>query len=215
MRFKGFIVLAAVMGLVVAGSANEEATVKKNDIAIRVSVGTATGINTEDIEGFNHTVDEDNGWQLEALAVKRIWFANNPNFGYTLGGGLFVSSFGGTRTFDVATYGSEYDADVFGITGQIGLAYQIGKYIIVEGSPYFGFGFGQITLNGDDGGLMYTSYGVKGGLYILLGKKVELGFEAGYQGFATEYTIDRAPGEYEVDLTGDGPLYSAVLAVKF
>ncbi|MDF7798107.1 hypothetical protein P4C99_01435 [Pontiellaceae bacterium B1224] len=211
MHFKGIFLMAAIAGLTFSGWADEDAMQKKNDISVRISVGTAPGITEEDIEGINHPCDEEDGWQLEALAVKRIWFKKNPNFGYTLGGGLFVSSFGGTRTDN----GDEYDADVFGITGQIGLAYQIGKYIIVEGTPYFGFGFGQVDLNGSDGGLMYTSYGVKGGLYLLLSEKIELGFEAGYQGFSSEYSLETVLGEYEVDLTGDGPLYSAVLAIKF
>ena len=183
---------------------------KKNDFALRFAIGTAPGIEKESAVGTSYPVMEDDGIHIEALAIQRFWSKSQPNIGGIFGGGLYLSNFGGT---DIV--GDEYDATVVGLIGQGGVVFQLGKYIVIEGVPYLGFGGGTVELGDSDGDFSHFMYGVKGNIFILLGKNVELGLEAGYRGFTGEYTLDTGSYEIDVELTGSGPTFGGVLAIKF
>ena len=100
--------------------------------------------------------------------------------------------------------------------GEGGIAAKLGDNVVIEAMPYFGFGGASVEITGfTDGSAPYYMYGLKGGIFVLLGESVELGLEAGYQAFSTEVEVELGGG-VEADWTweGDGFRGALVLNIK-
>lgn len=211
---KGMLIFAVAMG-VTAGSWAEEATAKSdNDHGIRISLGVAPGINEGEIMGSNFVIEDDTGGQIEVLYQRRHWTKDNPNFAGIWGAGLFYANASGTDTI-APVY--DYDLTAFGIMGQGGVAWKIGDIVVIEAQPYLGLGVANAQITGfTDGGATYVMYGIKGGVFVELGKSFELGAEVGYQGISSTVELDFGGGDTEdLELTGDGLHAALVLAIKF
>jgi hypothetical protein len=213
---KGILVFAAVLGMATAGWAQEagkDSAKESKDFSLRVSLGSAPGIDTFDagIVG-DLPIDADTGGQLELLAVQRFWSKKNPAIGGVFGGGIFFANNSGTETGGT----DEAKLSAFGIMGQGGIAAKLGDYVVVEAMPYLGLGGASVEITGfTDGGAPYVMYGVKGGMLVLLGDTIELGIEVGYHGFSSEVELDFGGPTVDATLSGSGVRGALVLAVKF
>ncbi len=193
-------------------------TVKKKnskDFSIRVSLGSTPGIDEGEVDGLGTlSIEDETGGQLEILVVKRFWSKNNPNLGGILGGGVFLSSNSGS---DQTPPVFDYDLTALGIMGQGGVAARFGDYVVVEVMPYFGIGGASVEITSfSDGGAPYFIYGIKGGVFVLLGESIELGLELGYHGFSSEVELDFGGGvTTDLTLSGSGVRGALVAAIKF
>ncbi|MEE9368405.1 MAG: hypothetical protein V3V05_06030 [Pontiella sp.] len=215
---KGIILLTATLGVIASGQAEEGdkfSESKSKDFSLRVSVGSAPGIDEGEVLGMTFPVDADNGSQIEFLAVKRFWSKNHPAIGGVFGGGIFIANNSGVDADPSSS--AKFDLSAFGIMGQGGLAVKLGKHIVVEASPYLGLGGASVEItNFTDGGAVYVMYGLKGGIFVLLGQSIELGIEGSIHGFSSDVELELSPGlTTDLTLTGSGPSVAAVLAVKF
>ena len=204
----GFIALMMVCGLSVSGEEAVEKTSK--DFSIRVSLGSAPGIDS--YGDFSQTsVSDDGGGRVELLAVKRFWGKSNPNIGGTLGGGIFYAGHSGSGS------GFQSDLSAFGGMLQGGLAMKAGEKVVFEVGPYLGIGVAEnkiSSLNSGEG--PYGFLGVKGGVFVLLGSRFELGLELGYEGFVQDQEFDNRFGRsFHATFSGHGPRAALVAAVKF
>jgi hypothetical protein len=184
----------------------------QKDFSVRVALGSAPGIDEGELLGVTFPVDADHGGQLELLVVKRFWNRNNPNIGGVFGGGVFFANNSGTDVGSPDTF----ELKAFGIMGQGGVVAKLGQYIVVEAVPYLGLGGAHTEITGfSDGGATYAMYGIKGGVFVLLGQSVELGLEAGYHGFTSEVELDFGGPTADLTLSGNGARVAGVLAIKF
>ena len=210
---KGMLIFAVAMGIT-AGSWSEEAAEKSDkDHGIRVSLGAAPGINEGEIMGSNFDIEDDTGGQIEVLYQRRHWTKDNPNFAGIWGAGIFFASASGTDNI-VPVY--DYDLTAFGIMGQGGVAWKIGDIVVIEAQPYLGLGGASVEITDfSDGSAPYWMYGIKGGVFVELGKSFELGAEVGYQGISSTVELDFGGPTEDLELTGDGLHAALVLAIKF
>ncbi|MEN7973648.1 MAG: hypothetical protein ABFR47_07415 [Verrucomicrobiota bacterium] len=192
---------------------------EQKDFSIRVSLGSAPGIDEVDFFGSS-AMKEDGGGQLEVLAVKRFWGEQNPNFGWVAGAGLLFAGHSGMSPVATGPFIEDADCEVFAFAGVLegGGAVKIGNNVILEVTPFIGAGGAAQTITlasglEDDSGASYICYGVKGGAFVLLGNRVELGIEAGYQGFSSSAEVEGT--SEEVTFSGGGIRAAAVLAIKF
>jgi hypothetical protein len=210
---KRMLILAVAMGVIAESWAEEVAAKTDKDHGIRVSLGVAPGINEGEIMGFTGAFDDDAGGQIEVLYQRRHWTKNNPNFAGIWGAGLFIASASGT---DAENPDFEVDLTAFGIMGQGGVAYKLGDVVVIEAQPYLGLGGANAEITGfTDGGASYVMYGIKGGVFVELGKSFELGAEVGYQGISSTVELDFGGPTADLELTGDGLHAALVLAIKF
>lgn len=191
----------------------EEADVKDpKDFSFRVSLGTAPGTDEFDVDGGDDgSLDDDVGARLELLAVKRFWKSNESTVGGMFGGGIFFAGHSGEDDF-----GDDVDTSAFGFLLQGGLAARAGEVVVLEFGPYLGFGIAENDVSGfDDGTGPYGLFGIKGGVFVSLSEKVELGLEVGYEGFATEQEFEIFGSDVDVTFSGSGARVAGVLAIKF
>jgi len=208
---KGIVVVAMACGMSAVGEEVQDKASK--DFSIRVSIGSAPGVDEFEVDGFGtESVSDEGGGRLEILAVKRFWGKNNPNIGGTFGGGIFFSGHSGKD--DV---GDEVDLSVFGGMIQGGLVVKASESVTLEFGPYLGIGSGKTEVTGFTSGRgAHAFFGVKGGVFVILGDSVELGLELGYEGFAQEQEFDDGfGGTVDVTFSGSGVRGALVAAVKF
>ncbi len=180
------------------------------DFSIRVAIGNAPGIDEGEILWSEFPIEDDTGSQIEVLAVQRFWSRNSPSIGGVLGGGVFFSNNSGTDAGSTDTF----DLTAFGIMGQGGVAGKLGQHVVLELVPFVGVGGASVEITGfTDGSAPYFLYGVKGGVFILLGESIELGLEVAYQEFSSE--VELKPSTADLTLSGSGVRGAVVLAIKF
>ncbi len=185
----------------------------QKDFSIRVSLGSAPGIDEEESDFWIELpISEEGGGQLEILAVQRFWSKNNPNLGGVLGGGVFFSGNSGKYLGG----GPDIELAAFGVMGEGGIVAKLGERVVVEAMPYLGIGGASVEITGfTDGSAPYLMYGVKGGVFILLSDNVELGLELGYGGFSSEVELQQGLLVGDNTFKGSGGRASMVLALKF
>jgi hypothetical protein len=204
--------VAAPAPVVSKSAANAAKT--DNDFGLRFSIGSAPGWDESDHGVATLSMDEETGFQLEALAAQRFWNKNNPSIGAVLGGGFFIAGNSGKENEGIDPW--EFDTTALGFMGQAALAGKVGDSIVIEVGPYVGLGSAitDVTTSSglsDDGSGAYAMYGVKGGIFIKLGKSIELGIEGGYQGVSADVEVEGAP---DIELTGGGARGAAVVNIK-
>ncbi len=216
-----WMIIAAVLGAAFSGFAADEigeslAPAKEKDMGIRVSLGAAPGISESEFQGTTYSVNEDSGGQFEVLFARRHW-KGDSNFAWIWGAGFFFSSMSGTAEEGSLIFpvGTEYDLSTFGVMGQGGIALKAADFLILELQPYLGFGAASASITGfTDGGAGVGIFGIKGGAFIPLGERVELGIEFGYQDNAAIVEVDIG-STYDLELTSSGLHASGVLAITF
>ncbi|MEI6890659.1 MAG: hypothetical protein V5783_00680 [Pontiella sp.] len=210
---RNIITTAIAVSLVAGVCVAEETEVKESkDFSIRVSLGNAPGIDEVESSGGSGSINDDGGARVEIIAVKRWWGKSNSNIGGSFGGGVF---FGNHALSDG---GIEVDLTTFGVLLQGGFIAKAGDHIVLEVGPYLGIGIADNETSGYSGSGTgsYGLFGVKGGAFFLLGSKVELGLELGYEAFSHEQEYDGGwIGNEDVTFSGSGVHVAAVFAVKF
>ncbi len=207
---KGIVVLAMVCGMSAIG---EEAQEKESkDFSIRVSLGSASGVDEVESNIINSgALEDEGGGQLEVLAVKRFWSKNNPNVGGLFGGGIFLGGNSGKYG-----NGDEVELSAFGGMIEGGFIAKAGEFVVFELAPYVGLGGATVNISGfSEGSAPYILYGIKGGVFFLLGEFVELGVEAGIGGFSSEIEVEIFGNTGEATYSGDGFRGALVLVIKF
>ncbi len=205
---KGSVVIAGIICVSAFGA--DETT--KSDFGIRVSLGSAPGVNKLEVDGGGSvSVSEDGGGQLEILAVKRFWGDDESTVGGVLGGGVFFAGNSG------GLGGGSFDLAAFGVMVQGGLAVRSGDVFVFELGPYLGIGGARQEITGfSDGSGGYAMYGIKGGAFFMLGSNVELGLELGYGGFSSDVEFDFGGGvKADGTISGDGGNAALVFGVTF
>jgi|SRR6478736_2512881 len=216
---KGIVVVVAMAcGMSAIGAEGDaaigaagEAKVSK-DFSLRIAGGSVPGIDEADVDGFGTvSLDDKTGGRLEILAVKRFFGKSDSTVGGVFGGGIFFSGQSGEAG------GDEVKLSAFGGMIQGGVAIKLGHNWVVEFGPYLGLGVAETELTGfEDGTGPYGFLGVKAGVFVGLGDRVELGLELGYEGFSQEQEFDDGfGGTVDVTFSGSGPRLAAVLAFKF
>lgn len=187
----------------------------KSDIGIRFAVGSAPGVSEWEDDRFgDYDADAGAGFQLEVLGVQRFWSSDEAVAGGVLGAGLFIAGHDGTVG---PAEELELNTTVFGFMAQGGLALRLSESIIIEVNPYLGFGGGiqELSESGtviSDGGAVYVMYGVKAGVFLLMGPQAELGLELGAGGFSS--TAEYENGDERV-YTGSGGRAALALNITF
>jgi hypothetical protein len=204
------IAITTVLSLSVCIAEESEAS-KTKDFSVRVSLGSAPGIDEVEDSTGSGSVNDDGGARIEILAVKRWWGGNSKNIGGSFGGGIFVGSHA------LSDSGIKVDLTTYGAMFQGGFIAKAGDYVVLEVGPYLGFGVAANETTGYDTGMgAYGLFGVKGGAFVLLGSNIELGLELGYEGFSHEQEYEGGwIGNETVTFSGSGAHFAAVLAVKF
>ncbi|MDZ8118073.1 hypothetical protein [Pontiella agarivorans] len=215
MALKRLLILGitvAVSGSVLAADEINEANKTKDKAnSIRISLGSAPGIDEVEDSTGTYSVDDDGGARVEILYVHRFWSKNNPAIGGMLGGGIFIGSHA------LSDGAADVDLTTFGLLLQGGLAAKVGEQVVIEAGPYLGLGIAENETTGyDDGTGGYGLFGLKAGVFVLLGENVELGLEVGYEGFSHEQEYDGGwIGTDDVTFSGSGAHVAGVLAIKF
>lgn len=226
MKFKNMIIAAALLAVGPSAFAADEIVVDKtaepasepetvsNKVkanSIRITVGSAPGIDKVEDSGGSGTVSDDGGARVEIVYVHRFWSKNNPNIGGSLGGGIFMGSHA------LSNSGVEVELSTFGIMGQGGFIARAGDMVVLEVGPYLGVGSANNETTGyAEGSGTYGLFGVKGAAFIQLGENVELGLELGAEGFSHEQEYEGGwIGNETVTFSGSGVHAAAVLSVKF
>lgn len=208
---KGIVVFAMACGMSAIG---EETTTEKvsKDFSVRVSLGSAPGVEEWEAILGTEAVDEDGGGRLEILAVKRWWWENNPNIGGTFGGGIFFSGHrgkepGGTDTIDLSAFGGMI---------QGGFAMKVGDIVVLELTPYGGIGGAKNETTGFTAGNgPYYFLGIKGGVFVALGNSFELGLELGYESFDQDQELKIGGTTYDTTVSGSGVRGALVASILF
>jgi len=183
------------------------------DFSLRIAYGTVPGVSEAKIDGGpTLSGDAEMGGRLEILAVKRFFGENDSTVGGMFGGGGFISG-GQSGKYG----GNEVTISAFGGMIQGGVAIKLGERFVLEAGPYLGIGGANVELTGfDDGSGPYAFFGVKAGAFIMLGERVDLGLELGYEGFAQKQEFSDSFGNTaDVTFTGNGARVAIVLAIKF
>ena len=206
-HISGICAITMICGMVAYGEEVELERVK--DMSIRISLGSAPGIDEVEDSTGSGSVDDDGGARVEVLFVKR-WLGDNPVGGF-LGGGLFIGSHA------LSDSGVEVDLTTFGGMIAGGFVGKIGNAFTYEVGPYLGLGIAENETTGyESGSGSYAFFGVKGGAFVSLGDSIELGLELGYEGFSHEQEYEGGwLGNETVTFSGSGAHVAAVLAVKF
>mgnify|MGYP000906678305 CR=1 FL=1 len=195
---------------------------KSNNNSIRVRISSAPGIDTiEDSDG-SFDIDEGGGSRVDVMYARRfsgLWGNSDSNFGGVIAGGVFFGSHSGSFLGLIGTdlITIETDLTTFGGILEGGLVYKADDSIVLEITPYFGFGGAQneTTLATDGSGPMII-YGINGSVFVLLSDNIELGLQAGYSGFSHDQDFADEFGVTEtVTFSGSGATFGGVLVIKF
>jgi hypothetical protein len=217
--FRGMVVAAAVLGMAETGWAEEVPSAKPKaiqDRSIRISAGMVPGIDESELLAKNYPVEPDSGRQFSVLYQGRTWAAEHPSFAGIWGAGLFYSSADGMAYDGPLVADSEYNVSAFGLQIQGGIAFRVFKVLVLEGQPYLRFGGSNVEVSGlPDEAAVYAAFGVKAGVFLELGKRVELGVEGGYQMDASDIDIAFGGDYSQFQLTANGLQAGIVLAVHF
>ena len=161
--------------------------------------------------GLSGSLDADVGTRAELLVVKRFWGGSDSNVGGMFGGGIFISNHSGTDEV-----GDEIESSVFGGMIQGGVAFRAGEIVVIEVGPYLGLGSASNEITGfTDGDGPFGLFGLKAGVFVLLGQSVELGLELGYEGIATTQEVTDGFDTVDIDFTGGGARVAGVVMVCF
>ncbi len=205
-------IMTAASGTVLAADEVAEASVASgNTGSIRITLGSAPGIDELEASGSTESVNDDGGGRLEMLYVHRFWGRNDSSVGGMLGGGIF---FGNHALSDS---GVDVDLTTYGLLLQGGVAAKAGDNVVLELGPYLGIGIAENDTTGySDGTGGYGLFGIKAGAFALLGDHIELGLELGYEGFSHEQEYDNGwLGSETVTFSGSGAHVAGVLAITF
>lgn len=208
---KGMVIIGMAFGLSAIGE--EAVREDSKDFSVRISLGSAPGVDEVEFDGGDTVaLSDEGGGRLEVLAVKRFWGKNESKVGGTFGGGLF---FGGNSGKD--NVGDTVDLSVFGVMIQGGVAVKAGDRVVLEFGPYLGVGIAENEVTGFSSGTgAYGLFGVKGGVFVLLGERFELGLELGYEGFAQSQEFDDGfGGTIDSTWSGGGVRGALVAVIKF
>ena len=205
------IVTVAITMLMSAGfCAVLEAQRNSDGVSFRFSLGIAPGIDEVEDSTGTYDVNDDEGSRLEILAVKRFWDVNNPEIGWSIGGGFFFGS------HSMSEPGYDVDLSTFGTMVQGGVIFDMGGGFILEFGPYLGAGVADNETEGfSDGTGPYFLYGIKGSALIELNENIEIGVNLGYEGFTHEQEYDFGLRNEDVTYSGHGAHVALIFGVNF
>jgi hypothetical protein len=190
---------------------------KPKDWSVRVTAGLAPAVDELEVEGFTGSFDSGDGGRVEVVAVRRLWNKNNPDIGWSFGGGAFGAKHSGTTAV-----GNELDVTAFGVLFQGGFAAKTGKYVVWEAGPYLGLGLASVDAPAlEAAGLelqdpaTYAYLGLKGGVFVLLNESFELGLEVGIESFSSTVEVTDGFATSDMTVSGVGPRVAAVVSYKF
>jgi hypothetical protein len=191
-------------------SVKESAGTKDNrDFSVRILYGGAAEVDDAEIfKGTVESVESDSSDRLEIMLVRRS--GENNEVGRMFGGGFFYAKHRAT-----VNTGGEVEIAALGLMIQLGLAAKAGEHLALELGPYVGIGWGHFEVdlvgpdNDSDRSGLYALGGIKGGAFVLLGDRAELGVELGVERFSCKdlFITD--------SLSGSGPWAAVALAIKF
>lgn len=195
---------------------------KSNNNSIRVRISSAPGIDTIEDSFGSFDIDEDGGSRVDVMYARRfsgLWGNSDSNFGGVIAGGVFFGSHNGSFLGLIGTdlITIETDLTTFGGIFEGGLVYKADDSIVLEITPYFGFGGAQNeTTFTTDGSGPIIIYGINGSVFVLLSDNIELGLQAGYSGFSHDQDFEDPSGATEtVTFSGSGATFGGVLGIKF
>ncbi len=214
------IIGVALIGLIASVQAEQVTSGNEKSFSVRTSIGSAPGLDEGEMLGLSFPIDADTDYQLEVLAVKRFWSKSAPSLGGLLGGGIFYANNSGTDSDPDPSANDTFELSAFGVVGEAGVALKLGRHVVLETTPYLGAGGANVEITGfSDGTAPYFMYGVKGGIFVLLGDSFELGLEAGYHAVSSEVDLDMSniggPSSIDLTLEGDGARFAVVVGFKF
>ena len=214
------IIGAALIGLIASVQAEQVTSAEEKGFSVRTSIGSAPGLDEGEMLGLDFPIDADTGYQFEVLAVKRFWSKGTPSLGGLLGGGFFYANNSGTDADPDPSENDTFELSAFGVVGEAGVALKLGRHVVLEATPYLGAGGADVEITGfSDGTAPYFMYGIKGGIFVLLGGSFELGLEAGYHAVSSEVDLDMSniggPSSIDLTLDGDGARFAVVAEFEF